>query len=438
VTVLDQFASGLGVEPGSAFVLGNSECSELQECAFLSDVEVPETVCHDCGDPTYLEDGFFDHYEEAIVCHSCSVECDGCNEYFLDSSLVHFRRFRLCRPGCEGEFFCCDECGDLTAFSNDYQTMGDSVYCSSCSASLLRWCDDCSETCWAEDVCSDCGVCERCEHSEGCGGYEGGPNAVGVLYPYDYSPDEFSFFGHGPLFVGLELELEVKGDEMDRKNVVRFLSDRFGERAYLKRDGSLVNGVEIVTHPMSPAAFSGWGDFDRTLKDLPALDCVSWNSHRCGFHVHVSRAAFANPRHVFAFALFFYRNRQQIAAISGRRDNELEKWASLSAHQGEPHSPWGGSGPRLLDKVRGVNPGARYSAVNMCNPHTLEVRVFRGSLRPETVRGYVQLVAGVVKYAAGLSSAAIRSGALEWSAFRASLDPVECAHLLDLCDRRGV
>jgi hypothetical protein len=251
--------------------------------------------------------------------------------------------------------------------------------------------------------------------------------------PYDWKPDVFVQHGTGPLFVGLEVELETGDAQKYRADVVRHVFGVLGDVCYLKHDGSLSDGCEIVTHPMSPDYFANLSAFDDVLRTLRGWGCNSWNGHRCGFHVHLSRDAFVSSSHLFAFALFFYRNREQIRTLSGRRDYELDRWASLNAHQGNTDDY-----PRLIDKVRGRNTSTRYSAVNLTNDETVEVRVFRGSLRPETLRGCVDLCVAAFHYTSALSSRDVRDGFLSWETFRRFADSASFPFLSDLAARRGV
>lgn len=72
----------------------------------------------------------------------------------------------------------------------------------------------------------------------------------GLIRGYHKRP-ELKFFGEGPKYFGLELECDdpcADGDDGD----VRYIFDGHMDRFYFNSDGSLVNGFEAITHPMSP------------------------------------------------------------------------------------------------------------------------------------------------------------------------------------------
>ena len=74
----------------------------------------------------------------------------------------------------------------------------------------------------------------------------------------------------------------------------------------------------------------------------------------------------------------------------------------------------------------------------MCNDGTVEVRVFRGTLRPERVRGYVELCAAVFDYTTAITSHDIRAGFLDWSAFFRFVDHTKFPNIATLVAARGV
>lgn len=71
----------------------------------------------------------------------------------------------------------------------------------------------------------------------------------------------------------------------------------------------------------------------------------------------------------------------------------------------------------LVGKVKyGHQENGRYSAINSENSETLEVRVFRGSLKPERVLMALELVQCAVEYTRGLHVSASNK-ALSWMMF---------------------
>ena len=56
----------------------------------------------------------------------------------------------------------------------------------------------------------------------------------------------------GPRYFGVELEIDEGGEQGDyASQILSQANVGFTERLYCKHDGSLSNGFELVTHPMS-------------------------------------------------------------------------------------------------------------------------------------------------------------------------------------------
>ena len=143
-------------------------------------------------------------------------------------------------------------CGDLrTTYSGAEVDSGEShsgeTVCSNCAHA----CTGCDEY-WLTDSarCEDCQY-ER-DHPDDDDWEENDGDVRGLL---SYSHKPFPIFhGDGPLFLGVEQEMEFHTNAGARA-VLAWLADHDPnmELLYAKHDGSLVqNGVEIVSHPMSP------------------------------------------------------------------------------------------------------------------------------------------------------------------------------------------
>ncbi|WP_231951294.1 amidoligase family protein [Nocardia terpenica] len=221
---------------------------------------------------------------------------------------------------------------------------------------------------------------------------------------YSYKPDP-RFLGAGPLYLGVELEIIVPTDRFDR--CAREAADATRGTAYLKHDTSIQpNGFELVTHPMDyPWAMNRfpWPLLDR----LRELGCRS--DDRVGLHVHASRAGFSSPAHIFRWAKLIYRNQAQTTALARR------------------NSPYAQFSSRARSRTRATAKGElhrfgldRYQAINPHPRHTLEVRVFAGSLDPCRVQAALGFVAASVEYTRALTAAEIaRAGGWQWSRFAA-------------------
>jgi hypothetical protein len=117
-------------------------------------------------------------------------------------------------------------------------------------------------------------------------------------------------------------------------------------------------------------------------------------SREIGIHIHINRKAFhskadhtrynASP-HLMAFMYFIYSNVQPITKIAGR-----------NVHYGHMSK-------RYLHEAfacarRGCSQTSRTYAVNLLNDATVELRMFRSTMRVERVQAYLQFAEAAVRY----------------------------------------
>lgn len=288
-------------------------------------------------------------------------------------------------------FFRCGNCESMEIGADSGYFNG-TQYCNYCYDSNVYTCDDCSEQYWD-------GNGHYCE--------EDGDNSSPHIHSYSYKPRPY-FFGTATYHMGFELEVESDGNSVS--DGADLVVNSLGERIYLKEDGSLNDGFEIVTHPHSLKEYQinfDWG----SLGKLRRLGFRSWDTSTCGLHVHVSRTAFGNPSsrrditkvqaHELRFMKLIYDNDRQISRLAGRTSS---------------YATFEDKG-RLVHKVKyGSQHNGRYSAINSENSATLEVRVFRGSLKPERILMALELVQCSVEYTRGLNVSASNK-ALSWMMF---------------------
>jgi hypothetical protein len=201
------------------------------------------------------------------------------------------------------------------------------------------------------------------------------------------------------------------------------------ELAYLKHDGSLSCGYEIVTHPMSHDYYKNQAsDLWDTLEHLRTYYKVkSWDTSTCGLHIHVSRTGFNGGGHMHRFLNLIYSNQDFYQRLAGREES---RWATFSdiMHSEVTRDEYGN---RVLDeygdyqyvtkrdiasKLKGFNT-ERYSAVNTRNQETLEIRIFKGTVNTNTIKSHLDLAHASVEYTRSLTVRDVREGALAWVKF---------------------
>ena len=341
---------------------------------------------------------------ERVKAHRrCTFTCENCNEYRIHTSSMHDYGVRLINanyryvcgicwddpdlPYARADWQDCDRCDMVISSELQNSAINDDLLCDNCINNEIH-CDDCDT--WYED--SDDHDCRPFINARSR-----------LVHSYGYKPDPL-FFGNSPYYLGLELELECKS--ADWETAATTARDMIGERAYLKGDGSLDNGFEIVSHPHSLNQFQN--DFPwEVLDKLQELGCRSWNTKTCGIHVHVGRSAFnaatneQRDTHQIKFIKLIYDNKDYVQRFAGRKSS----WAKFD-DQGN-----------IVRKVKlGYQSAARYSAVNVENPMTLEVRVFRGTLRKERVLANIEFVHAAVEYTRNLKIVP-KDNPFSWTSF---------------------
>lgn len=322
----------------------------------------------------------------------------------------------------------CGACGIESPSDDSSHAVGrysDSVdVCSECSNYNTFWCSHCEESymlryhdsvnvdgdTWCEScLANDAYLCENCGFDghtdpENCRNYNNG-----TVHNYSFKPSPVFHYGSGELNVD---DIPVFGIELESENITGSLNDvsnlftsMFTENdVYLKEDGSLSYGFEIVTHPRSLAS---WREFAPTfasaLTQASGLGQRAWSRDRCGLHIHVGRDNFTTS-HAMRFALLFARNEQDWIRVANRKSS----YASFSALS------YG-----ISLKVKRPSYANHSDAVNLGanNGATIEVRIFRPSLAVNRVIGCIELVDAGMAYTRNMTAYQAINGGLNFAKF---------------------
>jgi hypothetical protein len=345
------------------------------------------------------------------------VECPLCGDWVLDTCSLDDRAVCLC---CASDYPICDRCGRSTETLSE--TMDGDEVCANCARCHYDKCERCErladrsystadgtvicEPCTMEYWdCDGCGelidfgaYCWSCAQSDE---YDDARDVDDLIKDYNFKPI-FDFHGSGPLFLGLELEINAPWDDI--RNCAETAIESLGELGYLKEDSSINNntgrGFEIVTHPMSYR----WA-IDRfpwnMLVELGRNGCTGTGN---GLHVHISRAAFESSAHVYRWMKLLHRNTEQVTTVARRVST---KWAAFNDSDRK----------QVKHYAKGAK-GNRYQAINTQNDDTFELRIFASSLKPQEVKAALGLAAASVEYTRNLSVTDIaRHDGWTWSTF---------------------
>ena len=178
----------------------------------------------------------------------------------------------------------------------------------------------------------------------------------------------------------------------------RILQEFGSDWLYFKRDGSLDDGVELVTHPISPAVMMSdevRGMWARISEIALEEGLRSHDTRTCGLHVHVNRDYFgkgALAQEMAELKLNTIADRffEPLTIFSRRNRDLLHRWAK------RPMLPRTEDGWRKRAKCcHDMSCTDRYRAVNVTNEATIEFRLFRGTLKVDTLMATFQFVSGL-------------------------------------------
>lgn len=304
--------------------------------------------------------------------------------------------------------------------SDDYEVEGQQL-CESCFDEHTTTCDHCGETIWATDsVCDDrttlCSCCydDHYRRCEGCGHILHDDNVLWYndmpyceycydrmdidIEEYGFKPDPI-FYGDGKRYFGVELEIDGAGKDPESASRIKRQTNIRCEHIYCKSDGSLDDGFEIVTHPMALDYHMECMYWAEILREAVHLGYRSHMTNTCGLHVHVNRDAFGETpdeqEKVIERILFFTElHWNELFVFSRRSPHSMNRWAARYGIEK--------TGKEILNKAKKGNTG-RYAAINLCPYHTIEFRLFRGTLKLNTLYATLQLVNKICDVALSMS-----------------------------------
>jgi hypothetical protein len=211
-----------------------------------------------------------------------------------------------------------------------------------------------------------------------------------------------------PVF-GIELEVEnVNGGYLSE--AVDFINNNTAPLVYLKEDCSINHGFEIVSHPMSLDYFKHIAIYKEMLDFLRNNGYNAWKTSTCGLHIHISKVSFVDPKHQMKFLYFIFKNKSELIKFSGRNSSYAKY--DFDAFVNNQDSAWGKNKPNIIEVVKGIQKNGNYApgawernlAVNRMGSFTHELRIFRPSLRFDTVMAYMEFVECLFMYTKQITS----------------------------------
>lgn len=345
-----------------------------------------KTICSVCG--AMLADETATEFDGKVFCDEClrrkTITCDCCGKRIYRDEAQGNEVTALCDNCYDYNYTHCEDCGSL--IHNDdahYEDDSDYPYCAECFAKL-----------------------QEC-----------------AIKSYNYKPEPI-FYGSGNLFMGVELEIDKGGEENENAEVLLNIANRYKEHIYCKHDGSIDNGFEMVSHPMSLEYHANEMNWLDVFNNAVTMDYRSHQTSTCGLHIHVNRSAFGKnvdeQEDVISRIVYFVENHwNELLKFSRRTEETINRWASRYGISTTAKDTY----KNAKDKHMG-----RYVAVNLENYSTIEFRLFRGTLCYKTFIATLQLIYEICRFAIQMNDKSMEH--LSWSEFVLKI-PSDKAELIE-------
>jgi len=247
---------------------------------------------------------------------------------------------------------------------------------------ITDWGDSYCETCW-DDRFTYCDECDEYHDNDN------DPCTAAAIHKYGSTPPEgWTPIGTGSKF-GVEIEVENANSRTDVQtnahDTYELLSDLDGG-VWITHDGSLTNGYEITSQPLSLDVWrSNRHHLIKAFTELTSRGVRAWDrntdSHPVGIHVNIDLESFDNETHLLRFLHLFRSLRSEWVRAAGRECH----YADFDALR------------KLKDKATGRRGSAHSDAVSV-RENRVEVRIFRSTLATDRLLGDIELVAAACEF----------------------------------------
>jgi len=289
----------------------------------------------------------------------------------------------------------CSHCGDVIE-GDDYDTIYGEPICQNCVDDYTVVCDRCDSIVCNCDSHSDDDIC-LCGHC-----YENYYTRCEECNSIVHNDDAYEYDDYA------EEILDIANEEDDH--------------IYIKTYGSLDDGMELVSYPMT---LDYHKDFccEDVMNYAVRLGYRSHQTNTCGLHIYVNRNSFGDERdeqdEVISRILYFVEHHwNEMLKFSRRSEYTINRWAARYGYENSPKA--------IMDKAK-KNYG-RYVAVNLCNYATIEFRLFRGTFKYNTFIATIELVVKICDTACIMTDDEIAK--LSWSEFVAGITEPELIQYL--------
>ena len=159
------------------------------------------------------------------------------------------------------------------------------------------------------------------------------------------------------------------------------------------------------------------------MQEAVELDYSSHYAETCGLHIHIGRENLGDTveeqEEVISRIMFFFESHwNEMFNFSRRSEYAVEHWASRYGYKDKPKD--------ILEDAK-KNRKGRYACVNITNYDTIEIRMFKGTLKYNTFIAALEMVDLICENAVRLSDTDIHKQS--WNDFVITI-PENCQELI--------
>lgn len=223
-------------------------------------------------------------------------------------------------------------------------------------------------------------ICDSCisgVYVKNINSYGTKPKPVFKNYKYDKN------IPLGKRYYGIELEFSNTDSAKVKENMIDLYKDKW---LYNKSDGSLNDGVEIVTSPCDYKSIM-WL-LDKMKDPIKNITSGSKYTQNAGIHIHVSKKSIPSYN---IYKLSYLLNNIQAKELSSIM-------FYLSGRNVTIYDNYLGRYTKIGEITKFKNETDRYLALNLTNKNTIEFRIFKATNDMDKVKSYINFVESMIKF----------------------------------------
>ena len=249
-----------------------------------------------------------------------------------------------------------------------------------CISYQFMICRECGELAYEDDICSE--ICRDCMKEKDVEN----TNIGGYHNQHDF-PKKFYGNPSNGIFFGLEIESEYSLYSSSFKNLFQderpIIEEIFSESTRtlccFERDGSLENGFETITNPLSYEFMKNNGIIEQITSELGKL---MYASDRCGLHIHVTKTDEVVKK-LPQIIMFLENNKKDVIDFCGRETSYAEFYTYKDKK----------IDTRIANEIIfGSESFGRRRMINLTNKDTIEFRGFKGTLDANRIYKYIEFI----------------------------------------------